>query len=148
MKAVELIKLFGSVASSILGVVAVLTLIIKPLKAKFLETISKVSGRADTEEQINDIREQIARTIDLLQNHVALDEKKRCTDEAQTNALKSILRNNITMIYYKYKDEECIPQYDKELVLDLYKSYHEMGGNSWIGLLMKEIETFSVKKGV
>lgn len=44
----------------------------------------------------------------------------------------AILRNTITHIYFKYKDDKKIPQFEKENVLALYENYQKLGGNSYV----------------
>ena len=55
---------------------------------------------------------------------------------AKANDL-AIIRNTITHIYFKYKDEKKIPHYEKENVLSLYGRYEELGGNSYIKTIIE-----------
>ena len=50
------------------------------------------------------------------------------------------LRNTITHIYFKYKDQKKIPHYEKENVLSLYERYDALGGNHYVRNIISEIE--------
>lgn len=50
-----------------------------------------------------------------------------------------ILRNTLTHIYFKYKDEKKIPHYEKENVLHLFARYK---GNSYVATIIEEMKTW------
>lgn len=50
-----------------------------------------------------------------------------------------ILRNTLTHIYFKYKDEKKIPHYEKENVLHLFARYK---GNSYVATIVEEMKTW------
>lgn len=50
-----------------------------------------------------------------------------------------ILRNTLTHIYFKYKDEKKIPHYEKENVLHLFARYK---GNSYVAAIVDEMKTW------
>jgi len=50
-----------------------------------------------------------------------------------------ILRNTLTHIYFKYKDEKKIPHYEKENVLHLFARYK---GNSYVEAIVEEMKTW------
>ena len=52
----------------------------------------------------------------------------------------AIIRNTITHIYFKYKDEKKIPHYEKENVLYLYARYEALKGNSYVKNIIDEIK--------
>ncbi len=65
---------------------------------------------------------------------------------AERDAMKCLLRADMLDIYYKYKDEEKIRQYDKESFVLEYKSYKALGGNSFIddiNLIVKKWEVIT-----
>ena len=72
------------------------------------------------------------------------DYKKR--DTSQEEALKCLLRSNITSKYYAYTELGCIPEYEKETVNCLAECYFSMSGNSYIKTIIKEINMLPIKK--
>ena len=70
--------------------------------------------------------------------------KKRDTN--QEEALKCLLRSNITSKYYVYKELGEIPLYEKENIDYMAEQYKSMGGNSYVGGLVEEINKLSIKR--
>jgi hypothetical protein len=70
--------------------------------------------------------------------------KKR--DKNQEEALKCLLRSNITSKYYVYTELKEIPLYEKENINYMFEQYDEMGGNSYVAGLVKEINGLPIKK--
>ena len=64
--------------------------------------------------------------------------KKRDTN--QEEALKCLLRSNITSKYYVYNELKEIPLYEKENIDYMLEIYKKLGGNSYVGGLVEEIE--------
>ena len=72
------------------------------------------------------------------------DYKKR--DKNQEEALKCLLRSNITSKYYVYTELKAIPLYEKENIDYMFEQYDKMGGNSYVEGLVKEINRLPKKK--
>lgn len=72
------------------------------------------------------------------------DYKKR--DKNQEEALKCLLRSNITSKYYVYTELKEIPLYEKENIDYIFEQYDKMGGNSYVEGLVKEINALPIKK--
>ena len=70
-----------------------------------------------------------------------LEEIENSLESAKSNDL-AIIRNTITHIYFKYKDEKKIPHYEKENVLYLYERYKELHGNSYVKNIIQQIESW------
>lgn len=105
---IEVVKIFGSVASACISVLTFLALIIKPFREKILG-IQKL--RAEGEEK-----------------------------ETQTlEATRCLLRNAITRIYFVNYKTKMIQQYEFENLTLLYKTYHALGGNSFVDKIYREI---------
>ena len=66
-------------------------------------------------------------------------------DTNQEEALKCLLRSNITSKYYVYSELGCIPEYEKENVNYLAECYFSMGGNSYVKTIIKEINMLPIK---
>lgn len=70
--------------------------------------------------------------------------KKR--DKTQEEALKCLLRSNITSKYYVYSEVGEIPSYEKQNINYMYEQYKNMGGNSYVEELVVEINKLPIKK--
>lgn len=67
-------------------------------------------------------------------------------DDRQEEALKCLLRSNITSKYYVYSELGEIPYYEKENINYLYKQYENMNGNSYVKEIVSEINNLPIKK--
>lgn len=56
--------------------------------------------------------------------------KKR--DDVQSKALRNILKGNLVNQFYVYKEIGSVPRYVKEAWYDMFESYTELNGNSYI----------------
>ena len=56
--------------------------------------------------------------------------KKR--DDTQSKALRNILKSNLVNQYYVYAEIGNVPRYIKEAWYDMFESYTELGGNSYV----------------
>ena len=72
------------------------------------------------------------------------DYKKRDTN--QEEALKCLLRSNITSKYYVYNEMGSIPIYEKENIDYMFEQYKLMGGNSYVERIVKEINDLPIKR--
>lgn len=66
-------------------------------------------------------------------------------DATQQEALKCLLRSNITKIYYKYTEIGSIPQFEKENVTYMHEQYKKMNGNSYVDEIYPEIMKLPIK---
>lgn len=60
------------------------------------------------------------------------------------NGMKCQLRSDMLHIYYQYKDEGKIRQYELENFVFLYKAYKALHGNSFIDKIYKEVMSWEV----
>lgn len=67
-------------------------------------------------------------------------------DESQNEALKCLLRSQITSKYYVYKEIGEVPEYERQNVTYMYEQYKKMGGNSYIETIYKEFMQLPIKK--
>ena len=58
------------------------------------------------------------------------DYKKR--DNVQSKALRNILKGNLVNQFYVYKKIGSVPRYVKEAWYDMFESYTELNGNSYV----------------
>lgn len=55
------------------------------------------------------------------------------------NGVKCQLRSEMLRIYYQYKDDKRIRQFELENFIYLYKAYKALHGNSFIDKIYKEV---------
>ena len=67
-------------------------------------------------------------------------------DTRQEEALKCLLRSNITSKYYVYSELGTIPHYEKENIDKMFEQYKMMGGNSYVDTIVREINQLPIKK--
>ena len=67
-------------------------------------------------------------------------------DSRQEEALKCLLRSNITSKYYVYSELKEIPYYEKENIDKMFEQYKMMGGNSYVETIVREINNLPIKK--
>lgn len=67
-------------------------------------------------------------------------------DVRQEEALKCLLRSNITSKYYVYSELKEIPYYEKENIDKMFEQYKMMGGNSYVATIVHEINQLPIKK--
>lgn len=60
------------------------------------------------------------------------------------NGMKCQLRSDMLHIYYQYKDEKKIRQFELENFVFLYKAYKALRGNSFIDKIYKEVMAWEV----
>jgi hypothetical protein len=64
----------------------------------------------------------------------------------QEDALRCLLRSNITSKYYVYSELKEIPYYEKENIDRMFEQYKKMGGNSYVDTIVREINALPIKK--
>lgn len=67
-------------------------------------------------------------------------------EQIQQEALKCLLRSQITSKYYVYSELGEIPSYEKENINYMFEQYTKMGGNSYVAKIMQEINLLPIKK--
>lgn len=53
-------------------------------------------------------------------------------DNAQNNALRNLLKSNLVNQYYVYAEIGNVPRYVAQAWYDMFESYVELGGNSYV----------------
>ena len=68
------------------------------------------------------------------------DMRKRTT--AIEDGIRALLRNDIIKSYNKCQEKGYCPIYEMENIEEMYKQYHELGGNGTITELVERIREF------
>ncbi len=61
-----------------------------------------------------------------------------------SNGTKCQLRSEMLRIYYHHSERKVLRQYEYENFVKLYEAYKELGGNSFIDKIYKEVQTWKV----
>lgn len=65
--------------------------------------------------------------------------KEREHNKAVDNGVLALLRDRIIDRYNHYTEQEYIPIYGMENVLDMYEAYHALGGNGTVTKLIENL---------
>ena len=60
------------------------------------------------------------------------------------NGTRCQLRSDMLSIYYRYKKNKAIPQFEYENFMALHGSYKALKGNSFIDKIHKDIQTWEI----
>lgn len=74
------------------------------------------------------------------------EEAQKERDKTQEEALKCLLRSNITSKYYVYTELGTITPYEKQNINYMHEQYKKMGGNSYVDEIVVEINKLPIKK--
>lgn len=82
----------------------------------------------------------------LVKNYKKKLKEKETNENVQNEALKAILKNQLTNVYFVYSELKQIPDYVYQNFLDLLKVYESLGGNSYIHTIAKKMEDWKITK--
>lgn len=120
-----IITTIGGVCGALVTITGFITLILKKPKS-WIKKIAKET-----------YNEEIKEMIDLLKN---IENKL----ESQQKADVCSLRHAITNIYERYKDSKTLPVNIKQDLCNLYESYTELGGNSYVHQIYEDMMEWDV----
>lgn len=113
------------------GIIAIIKAITEPFSGKNDAKVEELIKNAVNSSDIAGMRNDIQDIKTKLEKN---DESTLC-----------LLRHSITQIYEQYKEEKAIPSHMKENVCSLYENYHNLGGNSYISSIVKEMMDWETK---
>ena len=131
----ELLTLIGSYAGSIMTIIGLLTLIIKPLRERLIKWIGKTTDRDMINEKLDDL-------TSLVEKSISQNEELKAEMSKQSEALKADLRNSILEIYYECLSKKSITDYEIRNLTELYDNYKALGGNSFIHDCIERLKQF------
>lgn len=112
----------------------------------------KNERKKETQDMMNSVKEGILEVLDdkieelkeisLDQNRELMAIKK--TVKQLNDSSMDVMRYDMNKIYYKYRPYKKILDCDKKAFIKFYTDYHEMGGNTWIDSLYKEVVTWEI----
>lgn len=123
---------------SISTIIALVILIVKPIRTKFVAWITKTSDREGINAKIDNLTE-------LVQKQVEQNEEINTELKKQSLALQANLRNSILVIYNSRMKLGFMTMYEKENLAKLYENYTSLQGNSFIHNCVNELNELPVK---
>lgn len=123
---------------SVSTVIALIVLIVKPIRTKFVAWISKTSDKDGINAKIDNLTE-------LVQKQIKQNEEINSELKKQSLALQANLRNSILVIYNSRIKAGYITLYEKENLAKLHEQYQSLGGNSFIHTCVDELNELPVK---
>ena len=126
----ELVTQLGGYAGAIVTIVGLIVMVFKPIRNKFVEFVTKISGKDKTAEQLDKI---LTSVNDLT-----------AQNQIQSEALVSVIRNTIMHLYYKYRNADTISAYERENIEKLFAAYQALGGNSFVAECVEEIRNIQI----
>lgn len=133
------VKEIATYCGSITTILALITIVIKPIRKKFIGWISKTSDK-------DNLNKKIDKLTVLVEKQVEQNKSMETELQKQSLALQATLRNSILVIYNSRMKENSISLYEKENLARLYESYSSIGGNSFIHNCVNELNQLPVKE--
>ncbi len=84
--------------------------------------------------------------VSVIKNYQNQLKKSKSNEIIQNLALKSLLKSNLTNIYFVYSELREIPDYAYENFLDMLSVYESLGGNGFIHTLADKKKSWKIKK--
>lgn len=132
MEPISLITTIGGVCGAIATIIALITLIVKPLRAKFASWVNKTASTEEFNQKFDDINHKIDNLTTLVEKTVHQNEDLQIEISKQSEALKASLRNSILKLYYCCLSKKYITTFQLQNLTELYSNYKALGGNSFI----------------
>ena len=64
---------------------------------------------------------------------------------AQRKGTISLLRTEMTILYYQYREKKCMPYYIKEAWYSNYEAYTALKANSFVKDMKREVDEWGVE---
>ena len=141
----EIIKNIGAIVGMALSCLTLITLLCKPLRNKISGWIRQVSQAEEYWDAIERNQMAIDEIRAGMQQMMATEESKQVLFSKFQESQLSILRDDITRLYFKYLEDKQVPFYARKDMVQLYETYTDMGGNSYVKTIYDEFMEWPVK---
>ena len=141
----EIIKNIGAIVGMALSCLTLITLLCKPLRKKISGWIRQVSQAEEYWDAIERNQMAIDEIRAGMQQIMATEESKQALLAKFQKSQLSILRDDITRLYFKYLEDKQVPFYARKDMVQLYETYTDMGGNSYVKTIYDEFMEWPVK---
>lgn len=163
MEILEIIKHISSLISYLLVIGGFIAACFRPVREKFAnwiketchskeagESISKLEKKMEeikkeSDKKDKEIKDSVKELAGLMREHIAKDAEKIEEHKKLEKSDRTIIRSEITAIYYRYCKKRAIPVYEKENFIYLYDQYtKELNGNSYIADIKEQVDTWDI----
>ena len=141
----EIIKNIGAIVGMALSCLTLITLLCKPLRKKISGWIRQVSQAEEYWDAIERNQMAIDEIRAGMQQIMATEESKQVLFAKFQKSQLSILRDDITRLYFKYLEDKQVPFYARKDMVQLYETYTDMGGNSYVKTIYDEFMEWPVR---
>lgn len=134
----EHINTIASYCGSISAIIALIVLVVKPIRDRFVTWVTKTSNRDELNTKIDNLTELVEKQVE--QNDIINAELQK-----QSMALQATLRNSILDIYNTRMQTGFITMYEKQNLAELFKQYEALDGNCFVHNCVDELNNLPVK---
>lgn len=134
----EHINTIASYCGSISAIIALIVLVVKPVRDRFVTWVTKTSNRDELNTKIDNLTELVEKQVE--QNDIINAELQK-----QSMALQATLRNSILDIYNTRMQTGFITMYEKQNLAELFKQYEALDGNCFVHNCVDELNNLPVK---
>ena len=141
----EIVKNIGAIVGIALSCLTLITLLCKPLRKKISGWVRQVSQAEEYWDAIERNQMAIDEIRAGMQQMMATEESKQALLAKFQKSQLSILRDDITRLYFKYLEDKQVPFYARKDMVQLYETYTDMGGNSYVKTIYDEFMEWPVR---
>lgn len=134
----EHINTIASYCGSISAIIALIVLVVKPIRDRFVTWVTKTSNRDELNSKIDNLTGLVEKQVE--QNDIINAELQK-----QSMALQATLRNSILDIYNTRMQTGFITMYEKQNLAELFKQYEALDGNCFVHNCVDELNSLPVK---
>ena len=132
------LNIIAGYCGSISAIIALVVLVVKPVRNRFVDWITKTSNRDELNSKIDNLTELVEKQV--TQNDIINAELQK-----QSMALQASLRNSILVIYNDSIAKGHMTMFEKQNLSKLFCEYKNLQGNSFICDLVNELNDMPVK---
>ena len=134
----ENLNIIAGYCGSISAIIALIVLVVKPIRNKFVDWVTKTSNRDELNIKIDNLTGLVEKPVE--QNDIINAELQK-----QSMALQATLRNSILDIYNTRMQTGFITMYEKQNLAELFKQYEALDGNCFVHNCVDELNGLPVK---
>ena len=134
----EHINTIASYCGSISAIIALIVLVVKPIRDRFVTWVTKTSNRDELNTKIDNL-------TGLVEKQVEQNDNINAELKKQSMALQATLRDSILNIYNSRMQLGFITMYEKQNLAELFKQYEALDGNCFVHNCVDELNNLPVK---
>ena len=134
----EHINTIASYCGSISAIIALVVLVVKPVRDRFVTWVTKTSNRDELNTKIDNL-------TGLVEKQVKQNDNINAELKKHSMALQATLRDSILNIYNSRMQLGFITMYEKQNLAELFKQYEALDGNCFVHNCVDELNSLPVK---